>query len=128
MKRFALLLLAALPACTIYAGPPPRRVVYVRDYPTSPAPPPSYDDWPAPSSGETTVVVESEPPPARYEVITESPGVDFVWVGGVWVWHDRWVWAPGHWTHGRPGYVYRPGVWVRGGRGWSYRGGGWHHR
>ena len=63
--------------CIVYG--PPRRVVVVRE--NDPPPPPSYDQWPSPSEDPgTTTVVEESPPPVRYEVITESPGVDFVWV------------------------------------------------
>ena len=71
------------------------------------------------------------PPPAQYEVITESPGVDFVWIGGYWVWRGGWVWAPGRWgrcPHG-PGYGWRGGAWVSSGGRYSWRAGGWvRHR
>ena len=40
-----------------------------------------------------------------------------VWVGGRWVWRDRWVWAPGFWSP-RP---WNHAVWVEG--HWVHR----HH-
>jgi hypothetical protein len=120
------ILALASSGCVLYASPPPRRVVVVHEsYSASPW---SYDEWPSPSDG-TTTVIESEPPPARYEVITESPGVDFVWIGGYWAWRGGWVWCPGCWRHSPRGYAWRPGVWVvHGGRSY-WRGGGWvRHR
>jgi hypothetical protein len=67
------------------------------------------------------------PPPApQPEVIVESPGPGYVWAGGEWVWHGRWVWAPGHWVYGpRPGAVWVGGVWVHGRHGYYHRGGYW---
>jgi len=71
------------------------------------------------------VVVSEAPPAPIVETVTVSPGPDFVWVGGNWVWHGHWVWTRGHWM--RPPhagavwvphrYVYRGGVhvYVRGG-------------
>ena len=43
-------------------------------------------------------VVYDAPPPDRVEVITASPGRDYVWERGRWERHGRqWVWAGGHW-------------------------------
>jgi hypothetical protein len=112
--------------CVVYG--PPRRIVVARE--NDPPPTPNYDEWPSASEDPGTTVVEEAPPAVRYEVITESPGVDFVWVGGYWAWRGGWVWCPGCWRRCPPGYAWRSGVWVvRGGRSyWRY--GGWvrHHR
>ena len=61
------------------------------------------------------VVVEGPPPPAPVEVVTVSPGPDYVWIGGEWVWNGGWVWVAGHWA--LPPYPHT--VWIRGywGRG-----------
>jgi hypothetical protein len=139
MMRSALGLILCLCAtasgCAVYASPPPRRVVYVREYSTPPQQGSgTYEDWPPPASAPSqdpgTTVVESEPPPARYEVVTESPGVDFVWVGGYWAWHGGWVWTPGYWHHGYgSGWGWRSGVWVSVGGRSRWRAGGWvRHR
>jgi hypothetical protein len=78
------------------------------------------------SAATPDVVVNAEPPPAPAETIVVSPGPDYVWVGGEYVWNGRWVWAPGHWVLApRPGAVWVGGVWVHGGRGWYHRGGHW---
>ncbi len=73
------------------------------------------------------VEVTSAPPPPPYaDVVTVSPGPDFVWIGGAWGWEGgRWVWGRGHWDRRpHPGavwvahhYEYRNGhhVFVRGG-------------
>jgi hypothetical protein len=76
----------------------------------------------------TEVTVTEAPPPPVVETITVSPGPAFIWVGGGWAWHGRWVWEAGHWAHPpRPGavwvahrYEYRNGVhvFIRG--GWRF--------
>jgi hypothetical protein len=40
------------------------------------------------------VNVSSAPPPVQVEVATPSPGPDYVWVGGAWVWGPggNWGW------------------------------------
>jgi len=74
--------------------------------------------------GSEIIVTEAPPPPVS-EVITVSPGPNFIWIGGSWVWRGHWYWERGHWD--RPPrigavwvphhYVYRGGVhvFVRGG-------------
>ncbi len=62
-----------------------------------------------------TVVVA--PPPAQTEIVTESPGPDYVWVGGYWGWSwGRYVWIGGHWD--RPDHPHA--VWVQ--PRWEHRG------
>lgn len=71
------------------------------------------------------VVVTEAPPAPQVEVVTVSPGPGFIWVGGIWAWHGRWVWESGHWARPpHPGmrwegghYYYRGGrhVWIAGG-------------
>jgi hypothetical protein len=73
-------------------------------------------------------VVNTPPPEPQPETIVVSPGPDYVWVGGEWVWHGRWVWSPGRWVYGpRPGAVWVGGVWVHGHHGWYHRGGHWRY-
>jgi len=74
------------------------------------------------------IVVTAAPPAPMVETVTVSPGPAFVWIGGNWVWHNRWVWERGHWSRPpRPGavwvahhYEYRNGVhvFIRG--GWKF--------
>lgn len=126
-KALTLTLVVASFGCIVYDGPPRRRVVVYQETP-APQPAPTYEEWPAPDGGQTTTVVESEPPPSRVEIITESPGVDYVWVGGFWCWRGGWVWTPGCWRY-RPGYYWRPGIWVSVGGRSRWRGGVWvRHR
>ena len=76
----------------------------------------------------TEVTVTEAPPAPIIETVTVSPGPAFIWIGGGWAWHGRWVWEAGHWAHPpRPGavwvahrYEYRNGVhvFIRG--GWRY--------
>ncbi len=86
-------------------------------------PPPAVVVQPGPvASGE--VVVNGAPPDPIVEVQPLAPDPTFVWIGGFWAWHGRWVWEAGHWGHPPhpgavwygPHYVYRGGrhVWVRG--------------
>jgi hypothetical protein len=79
------------------------------------------------SVGSEVVVTEAPPPPI-VETVTVSPGPEFIWIGGAWVWRGHWAWQRGHW--GRPPhpgavwvahrYEYRNGVhvFIRG--GWRY--------
>jgi hypothetical protein len=78
-----------------------------------------------PAVVENEVVVTEPPPAPIVEATVIAPGPSFVWVGGCWMWHGRWVWEHGHWDRPpHPGavwvahrYVYRGGrhVWIRGG-------------
>lgn len=79
-----------------------------------------YEPAPATAPPPNAVVEEAPaPPPPQVEVIPPQPDPTFIWVGGAWAWHGRWVWAGGHWGP-RP----HPGaIWVGG--HWGYRG---HHR
>ncbi|WP_394835738.1 hypothetical protein LVJ94_02265 [Pendulispora rubella] len=83
MKTHLNLLILALPVlaagCYVQDGPPPPRHVVAYE-----APP---------------------PPPPQVDVITVSPGPDYIWVGG----YHRWT---GH------GYYWVPGHYERRGRRW----------
>jgi hypothetical protein len=65
------------------------------------------------SSANTNGSVRTAPapnpaPPARADSIPESPGNDFVWVEGQWVWRaqtHQYEWAPGYWLHRKPLFV-----------------------
>ena len=73
-------------------------------------------------SGSPSVVVATAPPPPVQDVVVASPGPDYVWIGGDWVWNGRWVWVGGHW-----GYPpHHGGVWV--GPRWESGPHGWYHR
>lgn len=69
----------------------------------------------------TTVVVQQAPPPAPVETIIVSPGPDYVWVDGEYVWNGGWFWVGGHWMY--PPHPHA--VWVVG-RSW-HDGRGWHN-
>ncbi len=107
-----------LGACVVYDGPPPR-VVRVRQ-----PQPVIVEEQPTYVVG-SEVVADSAPPAPITEVMTAQPGVEFVWIPGVWVWEGRWIWTAGHWDRPpRPGmiwvphhYEYRNGahVFIRGG-------------
>lgn len=74
------------------------------------------------------VVVSSEPPRLRHEVIIgEAPGPAHVWVAGFWANRDgRWVWIPGHWERGpHVGAHWTAGNWVHRTRGWVWIEGRW---
>lgn len=67
------------------------------------------------------------PPPAdKSEIRPASPGPDFIWVPGHWVWKNhQWDWLPGHWQKVRSGYTWVPAHWVKRGRRWVYVPGRW---
>jgi outer membrane lipoprotein SlyB len=76
----------------------------------------------APST--TTVVEEAPPAPLAETVVVASPGPEYVWIGGEWVWNGRWFWRAGYWSY-HPGGIWVEGGWHRGPRGWSHEPGRW---
>ena len=63
--------------------------------------------YPARPVAEVDVV--GDPPVPIVEDVTPAPGIGFVWIGGAWAWHDRWVWESGHWDRPpHPGAVWVP--------------------
>ena len=61
-----------------------------------------------PAGVNAGVEVQDDPPPLIVETMPVSPGPDFVWVGGSWVWNGHWVWEHGRW--GRPPHA--GAMWV----------------
>jgi hypothetical protein len=70
------------------------------------------------------------PPPRRVEVQYPSPGAEYVWHRGDWVYNPErgeYLWHPGHWVV-RPDAehtVWFPGDWVNFQGGWRYVPGHW---
>ena len=81
---------------------------------------------PAPYVGDQ-VVVTTDPPAPRHEVVTVAPSADHVWVKGYWSrQNDRWVWVPGHYQlRPRPAAVWVEGHWDHTTRGWVWTPGHW---
>ena len=72
------------------------------------------------------VVIRQAPPPPVTEVIPQSPGRNYVWVPGYWVWHDRWLWQGGHYERApRDRAVWQEGRWVERNGEWYWQPGGW---
>ena len=73
------------------------------------------------------VVVSSEPPPPRHEVVGVAPSAENVWIPGYWAYeNNRWVWMPGHWeTRPRPSALWVQGHWTRRVNGWVWTPGHW---
>jgi WXXGXW repeat (2 copies) len=72
--------------------------------------------------GGPVVVVHSQPPVERYEVIGVAPGPGYVWIRGHWGWrHERWEWLGGRWERpAQPGTVWIAGQWAPSGNGWVW--------
>ena len=74
--------------------------------------------------GSRVVVTHAPPVPPR-DVVIVSPGHDYVWIQGGWVWQNGWVWHRGHWDRPpQPRAVWVPHryefhsnahVWIAGG-------------
>jgi outer membrane lipoprotein SlyB len=80
----------------------------------------------AAATTQTTVVEQAPPPPPPAETVLVSPGPEYVWIGGEWMWNGRWIWVAGHW--GFPPYphaVWIHGDWHRGPHGWHHDWGHW---
>ena len=73
------------------------------------------------------VVVTSEPPPPRHEVVDVAPSAGHVWTPGYWTYqNNRWVWMPGHWEpRPTPTATWVEGHWDRRGDGWVWTPGQW---
>ncbi|HEY3756947.1 MAG TPA: YXWGXW repeat-containing protein [Opitutaceae bacterium] len=72
-------------------------------------------------------VVVNAPPPLQTEIVTVSPGPEYVWIGGHWGWSRRhWVWVGGYWAHRHhPGAVWIGGHWDRRPGGYVWVEGRW---
>ena len=79
------------------------------------------------SASVGVVWVSNGPPPPRHEVIVVSPGPDYFWIEGYWVWTGvAYDWTPGHWERRpSPRARYERGRWRHERRGWYYVPGRW---
>jgi uncharacterized protein YcfJ len=75
---------------------------------------------------DNTAYVAEPPPVEPVEPVVVAPGPGFVWIGGDWVWHGRWVWVGGHWGYPpHPGALWVGGYWGRGPHGYYRVHGHW---
>jgi hypothetical protein len=70
-----------------------------------------------------------EPPATvEYGPATESPGIDYIWAPGCWMWQQtRYIWRPGHWIHDYPGWIWCPCQYVYTPRGYVFVDGFWDY-
>ena len=118
----AMLLAAGAMGCLVVLQGCVREVVVERQAP------PRVVYMQAPAAGTEVVVEQPVPQPARVvEVITVSPGPEYVWIGGCHEWvGGRWVWMGGHWERPiHPHAVWVEGSWHRGHRGYNWDRGHW---
>ena len=78
-------------------------------------------------TGSAVVWVDLGPPPPRHEYRSESPGIEFIWIGGENQWNgSSYDWQPGRWERRpQPGARYHQGKWHHGSRGWQHEEGHW---
>lgn len=73
---------------------------------------------------------DDPPPLAQSEVMVESPGPDYVWVGGYWAWRPGptpHTWVKGHWEiPPRPHAKWEQPRWDKHGKGYIFVRGSWH--
>jgi len=126
MKRILLLFVAslvttgALGGCA-YSGWP--RGWFYRDQMPAWDAFPYWNQW----SHWGVAYADREPPPPPIEVIPDSPGDKYAWVGGHWRWqHNDFEWVQGHWAKPEAGtYEWIPGRWSYDRYGWYYVNGHW---
>jgi hypothetical protein len=72
--------------------------------------------------GGPEVVIQTQPPAPRLEVVTQAPGPGYIWIRGHWAWHrERWEWSSGRWDHvAQPGAAWIPGQWMQRRNGWVW--------
>jgi len=82
---------------------------------------------PSVSAQEEVIIVNQQPPVAKVEVVTASPGDQYFWTPGYWKWQQNtWVWVPGQWVaRPHPTAVWEPGYWAWRPTGWVWRPGRW---
>lgn len=81
--------------------------------------------YPEPPVGAEVDVI-GDPPAPIVEAVVPAPGIGFVWIGGAWAWHGRWVWESGHWDRPpRPGAVWVPHRYVSQNGRHAFIRGGW---
>jgi hypothetical protein len=72
--------------------------------------------------GGPEIVVRTQPPQLREEVVTLAPGPGYIWIRGHWAWrHERWEWMGGRWDRvAQPGLTWIPGRWAERANGWVW--------
>ena len=65
---------------------------------------------PVPEPTMQSSAVQTPPPAPIIETAPPTPGPDYAWVDGDWVWNGGWVWVGGHWA--LP--PFPNGVWYHG--------------
>jgi len=69
--------------------------------------------------------VETRPVDVTY-VRPVSPGVDYVWIDGDWVWGGgRYTWRQGYWSRPRGSRHWESGRWESGAHGYRWNRGHW---
>ena len=59
---------------------------------------------------------------------SDSPGADYLWNPGIWVWADgRYAWRPGYWMAANRNWVWVNDSYCWSPRGWIYRAGYWDY-
>ena len=71
--------------------------------------------------------VDREPPARRVEVVSVSPGPEYVWTAGYWSWRGgNYEWTAGSWRRPEGGrHEWIEGHWERERRGWYFVEGHW---
>jgi hypothetical protein len=83
---------------------------------------------PVPEPQTSNPPAQTPPPPPISETAPPTPGPDYVWIDGDWVWNGGWVWVGGHWALPPfAGAFWYHGRWLRGWHGY-YRGRGYWRR
>ena len=84
---------------------------------------------PVPEPQTSPYTVQTPPPAPIDETPSPTPGPDYAWVDGDWVWNGGWVWVDGHWSLPPfPHAFWFHGGWSRGWGGYYRRGAGRWHR
>jgi hypothetical protein len=75
---------------------------------------------------EGEIIVTREPPVERAEEPGPTPGTEYIWIRGHWVYGGSdWVWRRGHWEARRAGYAWIAGHWAPRDGGWLWVEGHW---
>lgn len=85
--------------------------------------------WSSVDQQQQEVTYLPEPPESLEQgPSAESPGANYFWTPGVWIWRDaRYAWRPGYWAPVQANWIWVPDRYCWAPRGWIYLSGYWDY-
>ena len=82
--------------------------------------------WASAEAQEQEFIAQAPPASLEQGAPPTAPSEDHIWVPGTYVWHTaRYMWRPGYWIAGQPGWVWIPASYYWTPSGYVYVDGYW---